>query len=147
MEKKTHNYRYIEWKTPDEMHFSSLQWKSELNFIKDEHRFFEDMLKEYTLPILESRLFSRVKELIEQLNLSRKDLKLLENRVAQHINKLRELLENLDKQREGREYRKEHKEILNDFIHYSRQYKRLKRDIFEVVGKAIKQQKQKRLLA
>ncbi|MCX2839754.1 hypothetical protein OQ279_16535 [Salinimicrobium sp. MT39] len=84
MEKKTHNYRYIEWKTPDEMHFSSLQWKSELNFIKDEHRFFEDMLKEYTLPILESQLFSRVKELIEQLNLSRKDLKLLENRVAQH---------------------------------------------------------------
>ncbi|MCX2839779.1 hypothetical protein OQ279_16660 [Salinimicrobium sp. MT39] len=60
---------------------------------------------------------------------------------------MRELLENLDEQREGREYRKEHKEILNDFIHYSRQYKRLKRDIFEVVGKAIKQQKQKRLLA
>jgi hypothetical protein len=147
MENKAHNYRYIEWKTPDEMHFSSLQWKSELNFIKDEHRFFEDMLKEYTLPIIESQLFSRVKELIEQLDLSRKDLKLLEKRVADHIKKLRELLENTNEQREGHVYRQEHKEILNDVTHYSRQYKRLKRDIFQTVGRALKQQKQKRLLA
>ncbi len=147
MKNKAHNYRYIEWKTPDEMHFSSLQWKSELSFIKDEHRFFEDMLKEYTMPIIESHLFSRIKELIDQLGLSGKDLKVLENRVSEHINRLRSLLENLDEPREGRVYRKEHKEILNDVNHFSRQYKRLKREIFETVSKAMKQQKQKRLLA
>ncbi len=147
MENKTHNYRYIEWKTPDEMHFSSLQWKSELNFIKDEQRFFEDMLKEYTMPIIESHLFSRVKELIEQLDLSNKDLKLLENRISKHVNRLRRLLDGSNESREGRVYRKEHKEILNDVIHYSRQYKRLKREIFDAVSKAIRQQKQKRLLA
>ena len=147
MKNKAHNYRYIEWKTPDEMHFSSLQWKSELNFIKDEHRFFEDMLKEYTMPIIESHLFSRIKELIEQLSLSQKELKILEKRVNQHINRLRRLLEDVDEPKEGRVYRQEHKSILNDVVHYSRQYKRLKKEIFESVGKAMKQQKQKRLLA
>jgi hypothetical protein len=147
MKNKAHNYRYIEWKTPDEMHFSSLQWKSELSFIKDEHRFFEDMLKEYTMPIIESHLFSQIKELIVQLGLSNKELKILEKRVFDHINRLRNLLENVDEPKEGRVYRKEHKEILNDVNHFSRQYKRLKKEIFEIVSKAMKQQKQKRLLA
>lgn len=146
MENKTHHYRYIEWKTPDEMHFSSLQWKSELNFIKDEHRFFEDMLKEYTMPIIESQLFSRVKELIQQLDLSRKDLNRLETRVNDHIKRLQKLLDNIDEPKEGKVYREEHKKILNDVIHFSRDYKILKKDIFEAVKKALKQQKQKRLL-
>lgn len=96
MENKAHHYRYIEWKSPDEMHFSSLQWKSELNFIKDEHRFFEDMLKEYTMPIIESQLFTVVRELIQQLDHSRKDLVLLEQKVNDHSNRLQKLLEDID---------------------------------------------------
>lgn len=146
MENKPHNYRYIEWKTPDEMHFSSLQWKSELNFIRDEHRFFEDMLKEYTMPILKSELFPKVKGLIERLSLSEKELQELEKRVQKHINKLQNLLDEVAEPREGRFYRKEHKTLLNDVIHYSRQYKRIKREIFEAVSSALKVQKQKRLL-
>lgn len=146
MENKAHHYRYIEWKTPDEMHFSSLQWKSELNFIKDEHRFFEDMLKEYTMPIIESRLFEVVRELIQQLDHSRKELGSLEQKVDAHSNRLQKLLEDIDEPREGRLYRDEHKELLNEVMHFSRQYKRLKKDIFNAVTKALKQQKQKRLL-
>lgn len=146
MENKVHNYRYIEWKTPDEMHFSSVQWKSELNFIKDEHRFFEDMLKEYTMPIIESQLFSRVKELIQQLELSRKEMGKLDTRVNDHTKRLQRLVENVDEPKESRIYRQEHKTILNDVVHFSRQYKRLKKEIFDAVTKAMKQQKQKRLL-
>lgn len=146
MENKVHNYRYIEWKTPDEMHFSSVQWKSELNFIKDEHRFFEDMLKEYTMPIIESQLFSTVRELIGQLEGSRKELATLEDKVSAHINRLQRLVEDIDEPKEGRVYRQEHKNILNNVMDFSRKYKRLKREIFEAVTKALKQQKQKRLL-
>lgn len=146
MENKAHHYRYIEWKTPDEMHFSSLQWKSELNFIKDEHRFFEDMLKEYTMPIIESQLFEVVRELIQQLDHSREKLSSLEQKVNDHSNRLQKLLEDIDEPREGRVYRDEHKQLLNEVMHFSRQYKRLKKDIFTAVTKALKQQKQKRLL-
>jgi hypothetical protein len=146
MENKAHNYRYIEWKTPDEMHFSSVQWKSELNFIKDEHRFFEDMLKEYTMPIIESQLFSTVREIIQQLELSRKELEGLQERVNNHTNRLQRLVEDIDEPREGRVYRQEHKDILNEVNRFSREYKRMKKDIFEAVKKAMKQQKQKRLL-
>jgi len=78
------------------MHFSSLQWQSEINFIKDEHRFFEDMLKEYTMPIIESNLFSRIQKLIEQLTASEKELKTLQEQVNDHTNRLQRLVENVD---------------------------------------------------
>ncbi|NJY62692.1 hypothetical protein HC174_07975 [Salinimicrobium sp. CDJ15-81-2] len=146
MENKAHNYRYIEWKSPDEMHFSALQWKSELNFIKDEHRFFEGMLREYTMPIIESQLFAVVRELIQQIDYSRGELREIEDKVNDHSNRLQRLLEDIDEPKEGRIYRDEHKNLLNEVMRFSREYKRLKKDIFEAVTKALKQQKQKRLL-
>ncbi|MGB7785037.1 MAG: hypothetical protein WBL27_02950 [Salinimicrobium sp.] len=147
MEKKAHNYRYIEWKSPDEMHFTSLQWKSELDFIKDEHHFFEDMLKEYTMPIIESKLFGRIKGLIERLSESKKELDALQAEVSEHMNRLQRLVENVDEPKEGRLYRQEHKKILQEINKFSKTYKTLKKEIFEAVSDALKQQKQKRLLA
>ncbi|GAB2776576.1 hypothetical protein [Salinimicrobium soli] len=146
MKAKGHNFRYIDWKTPDEMHFSSIQWKSELNFIKDEHRFFEDMLKEYTMPIIESRLFSKTKELSDRLSESEKELDKLFEKINDHTNRLQRLVENVDEPKEGRVYRQEHKKILQEFNDFTKTYKQLKREIFEDVSNALKKQKQKRLL-
>lgn len=146
MKNKEAKFRYIEWKTPDEMHFSSLQWQSELKFFKDEHRFFEDMLKEYTMPILESHLFSRIKELIGKLTDSRNSLDKILQEVNDHTNRLQRLVENIDEPKEGRLYRQEHKKVLQEVNSYSKVYKELKKEIFAAVSQALKQQKQKRLL-
>ncbi|MEG9328348.1 hypothetical protein SAMN04488034_103209 [Salinimicrobium catena] len=146
MKNKTPKFRYIEWKTPDEMHFTSLQWQSEIGFIQDEHRFFEDMLREYTMPIIESHLFSRIKELIDRLTDSRENLKSLQQQVNEHANRLDRLVENVDEPKEGRQYRQEHKKNLQAVNAYLKEYKQLKKEIFEAVSQALKQQKQKRLL-
>ncbi len=146
MKNKTPKFRYIEWKTPDEMHFTSLQWQSEIGFIQDEHRFFEDMLREYTMPIIESNLFSRIKELIERLTDSRESLNELQQQVNEHANRLDRLVENVDEPKEGRQYRQEHKKNLQAMNEYLKEYKQLKKEIFEAVSQALKQQKQKRLL-
>lgn len=146
MRTKTPKFRYIDWKTPDEMHFSSLQWQSELKFFSDEQRFFEDMLKEYTMPIIESNLFTRIQELIKELSTSEKDLKQLLDQVNDHTNRLERLVENVDEPREGRTYRQEHKNILELINDFKKNYKQLKKDIFSAVSEALKHQKQKRLL-
>lgn len=147
MRTKTPKFRYIDWKTPDEMHFSSLQWQSELNFYKDEQRFFEDMLKEYTMPIIESNLFSRIQDLITELSASEKELKQLQEQVNNHTNRLERLVENVDEPGEGRTYRQEHKNILQLVNDFTKNYKQLKKDIFGAVTEALKHQKQKRLLS
>ncbi|MFD2518902.1 hypothetical protein [Salinimicrobium flavum] len=146
MKAKTPTFRYIEWKTPDEMHFSSQQWNSELNFVQDEQRFFEDMLREYTIPIIESHLFTRIKELIEELSDSREELNNLQQQVKSHSNRLERLIDNVDEPKEGRIYRGEHKDIMKAVNNYLKTYKKLKKDMFSAVTQALKQQKQKRLL-
>ena len=37
--------KYLEWLSADEMYEESKKWLSELSFIKDEHLFFEDIIK------------------------------------------------------------------------------------------------------
>ena len=64
---KTHE-KYIEWFNAEEMHEASKKWTLELNFIRDEQRFFEDLIKSYTLDLLDSGKFSKTKEIILDLN-------------------------------------------------------------------------------
>lgn len=147
MKSESLHFRYIEWKTPDEMHFTSLQWKSKLDFINDENRFFEDMLKEYMMPIVKSPLFSKIQDLVGQLSQSKEVLKGLNETVNEHSRRLSRLIDNVDQPKEARLYRQEHKRIMKELNQFLKKYKRLKREVFENVSLALKQQKQKRLIA
>lgn len=147
METTGKNYKYIEWKSAEEMHFSSLQWISELNFIKDEHHFFEDMLKEYTLPIIESHLFSRVKDQIDRLTKSEQRADTLLKSTIKHRNDLQIMVDGINQLEDEKKYKKEHRKLLIVVNQYLLEYNDLKKEIFETVSQALKQQKQKRLLS
>ncbi|MFZ0489394.1 MAG: hypothetical protein WBV11_16165 [Salegentibacter sp.] len=140
------NFRYIEWKSPEEMHYSSLQWLSEMEFVQDEHYFFEDMLKEYTLPIIESQLLSEVKGLIDKLSQSKTKAEKLMKKIREHNNGLDIMVDGKDQPKEEKEYKIEHRQLLKEFNVFSREYQDLKKEVFETVSKAMKKQKQKRLL-
>ena len=63
---QTHS-RYVDWLNADQMHKNSKEWLSELRFIKDEHLFFEDLIKSYTLDLLEPQKFVHNKEIIDKI--------------------------------------------------------------------------------
>lgn len=139
-------FRYIEWKSPEEMHYSAQQWSSSLAFMKDEHLFFEDMLREYTLPIIESSLVTEVNVLIDRLTKSKKEMKNITEKVSKHTNGLDILVDGINQPEEEKKYKKEHRALLNEINVFSESYKQLKKDIFENVVGALKKQKQRRLL-
>ncbi|NJW52533.1 hypothetical protein [Salinimicrobium oceani] len=147
MELPLHQYRYIDWKTPEEMHFSSLEWKSEINFVKDEQKFLEHLLHTYCTGKLLPLINLHCSETIHQIKLSQKELKKLELKVNAHMQALRTFLEQAERIQSGRSYRQEHKAILNDFALFSSQFKRLKKGIFHTLTTFIKSQKQKNLTA
>jgi len=147
MEASVQKYNYVEWKSADEMHFSSIKWISELNFIKDEHQFFEDMLKEYTMPIIESYLLSKVKDLIDRLTKYKQKTETLLNKIIEHRNGLQVMVDGVNQLEEENRYKKEHRKILIDVNQFSLEYNDLKKEIFETISQALKQQKQKRLLS
>jgi hypothetical protein len=147
METTGRDYKYIEWKSSEEMHFSSLQWISELNFIKDEHLFFEDMLKEYTLPIIESHLFNKVKDLIDRLIGSKDKADSLLKRITEHRNGLQIMVDGINQIEEEKKYKEDHRSLLKEVMQFSNEYNAMKKEIFETVSQALKQQKHKRLLS
>lgn len=147
METTGKNYKYVEWKSAEEMHFSSNQWISELNFIKDEHLFLEAMLKEYTMPIIESHLLSKVRDLIARITKYHQKTETLLNRITEHRNGLQIMVDGINQLEEENGYKKEHRELLIDINQFSLEYNDLKKEIFKTVSQALKQQKQKRLLS
>lgn len=146
MKSDNQNFRYIEWKSAEEMHYSSLQWDSEIRFIKDEHKFLEDMLREYTLPIIESNLLDKTKELILRLSESEKKQALILKEINKHTNALEIMVDGIDQPGEEKKYRIEHRDFLKEITSFTRDYRYLKKEIFGLISEILKQQKQKRLL-
>ncbi|NNL15949.1 MAG: hypothetical protein HKO81_04825 [Flavobacteriaceae bacterium] len=140
------NIKYIESKSPDELHVESLNWISELKFIKDEQHFLDELLKNYTLQLIENIEFSKNKDIISKLSKIRKTGEKLLKKLINHENELLILVDGIDQIKEEKHYRFLHSTYLLEVTNYFNDYKTIKRKIFTVVKKIMKQEKQKRLL-
>ena len=140
------NIKYIETKSPDELHVESLNWISELKFIKDEQKFLEDLLKSYTIQLLENQDFSKNREIINDLTKIRKSGEHLLKKLINHENELLILVDGIDQIKEEKHYRFLHSTYLLEVTNYFNEYKDIKKEIFSAVKKIMKQEKQKRLL-
>ena len=65
---KTRKISYFEWISAEEMHEQSKDWFMQLNFIRDEQRFFQDLIKNHTLDILDEKLFDESKKVVALLS-------------------------------------------------------------------------------
>ncbi len=140
------NIKYIESKNPDELHVESLNWISELKFIKDEQHFLDELLKSYIIQLIENQDFSKNKKIISQLSKLRKTGEKLLKKLINHENELLILVDGIDQIKEEKHYRFLHSTYLLEVTNYFNDYKAIKRDIFIVVKAIMKHEKQKRLL-
>lgn len=138
--------KYIESKSPEELHVESLNWISELKFIKDEQHFLDELLKSYTLQLIEKQDFAKNKEMITRLSKLEKDGGKLLKKIINHENEILILVDGVDQIKEEKHYRFLHNTHLLEVTNYFNDYKDAKREIFDVVKKIMKDEKQKRLL-
>ncbi len=138
--------KYIESKSPVELHVESLNWISELKFIKDEQHFLDELLKSYTIQLIEKQDFSKNKEIISHLSKLEKDGEKLLKKIINHENELLILVDGIDQIKEEKHYRFLHSTYIMKVTNYFNEYKDVKREIFDVVKKIMKHEKQKRLL-
>ena len=137
--------RYVEWLNADQMHEKSKEWLSELRFIKDEHLFFEDLIKSYTLDLLKPQKFVHNKEIIDKISKSKKRTKMLIEAVKVHVNKLQIMVDEIEQPKEEEAYKKEHLNLIIDISEFEKKYRLLKKKLFEII-KTIKKHKKQRLL-
>ena len=141
------NTKYIQWLSPEDMHKQSLSWISEMNFIKDEQHFFEDLITAYTRKLIETKKFAANKKLIDSLNESRRNLKNIIKKIVKHENELEIMVDGIDQKEEESAYKNTHRELIDEVNYYLNDYRTLKRQLFGMIKDIMKTNKQKRLIA
>ena len=146
MKTKKQIYRYLEWKSPEEMHQTSLEWISEFMFIKDEKLFLNDLIKSYTLQITSLGLFEESRKLITAISNSELELDLLLRKVRIHEYQLSIMLDDVDQPKMEKVYTETHRDLIFTIDNYLMEYRKLKGSLFQMISKVMKKEKQKRLL-
>ncbi|GGX18816.1 hypothetical protein [Aquimarina muelleri] len=140
------NPKYIEWRSPEELHETSLHWILELKFIKDEQHFLEELIENHTLELVSKIIFGKSKSIVEALSISKKNIKPLLKKITNHHNELTVLLDGVDQPIEEKKYKEEHRKLTIVVNEFFEEYREVKRDIFDLIKSILKQSKQKRLL-
>lgn len=138
--------RYVEWLSPEEMHKGSKEWLSELEFVKDEHLFFEDLIKSFTLQLIKPEKFAHNKEIIDAINKSQKRNNLLIEAVTLHESALHIMVDGIDQLNEEEAYKKEHRGLIIKINEFLKHYRSLKMQLFDIVKKIKKEEKTKLLI-
>ena len=148
--KTTHTERsikFIEWLSAEDMHGNSKEWLSELEFIKDEHLFFEDLIKSFTLQLIDKKHFSDNRKVIKAINSSSKENEILIKVISKHENNLTVLIDGIDQPKEEQAYRNEHRNLTVIVHKFLKNFKLLKRQLFDIIKNIKKTEKQKHLLS
>ena len=145
--KATHKTpKYVEWLNADVMHEASRNWLSELRFIKDEQRFFENLIKSYTLQLIDSEHFSNSKKLVEMLDTLQKKNKALIETVKTHENELLIMVDGVDQLKKEDAYKAKHRTLIIEINKYFKAYRNFKKRLFNTIEDIMIHEKQKRLL-
>ncbi|EZH74731.1 hypothetical protein ATO12_08300 [Aquimarina atlantica] len=147
MKAKQPNIKYVEWRSPEELHEISLNWVSELKFIKDEQHFLDELIENHTIQLISKKIFEESKNILQELSLSRKGLDPLLKKIINHHNELTILLDGIDQPVEEKQYKEDHWELTMAVSKYLNSYKETKRKVFDLIKTIMKEGKQKRLLS
>jgi len=145
---KTSNKKedYVEWLNAEVMHKTSKNWLSELNFIKDEQLFFDDLVKSYTLQLIDSKHFEDSKKIVNELSDFQVKTNLTIEKVIIHEKELKIMVDETYQHEEEENYKKDHRYLIGIISKFTKDYRAFKRQLFTLVKNVMKEGKQKRLL-
>lgn len=146
MKPKESKVKYEAWLSAEDMHNNSQKWLSELEFVKDEQLFFDDLIKSYTLQLVDSRHFTESKKVIDKLSILQKETDSLISKVKNHERGLKVMVDGINEFEKEHAYKVKHGVLTNVISTHIEKYRKLKTQLFLLVTGIIKESKQKRLL-
>ncbi|SFZ92274.1 hypothetical protein SAMN05428642_102628 [Flaviramulus basaltis] len=146
MKTKRIKAKYEAWLSTEIIHNDSRKWLSELMFVKDEQLFFDDLVKSYTLQLIDSKYFAKSKIIVEQLSALQKETNMLIDTIIIHERGLEVMVDGINQIDEENAYKDEHGKLIIEVSEFLKKNRTLKTQLFSLIKGIIKEGKQKRLL-
>ena len=131
-------------KSTEELHDDSKQWLSEIDFVYDEMRFLEHLLASNYISFLEHGLDEKSKKLSNEMNAEKKAGIELQTLIQKHEETLGELIKT-NSVSSNTHFLDIHKKLEFEMMLFFKKYKKLKRQIFEVVEHIMRKNSQKKI--
>ena len=128
-----------------ELHSDSIMWISEINFINDEMRFLEHLLSAKYIDCLSSGLNKKIDISVEKISDEKKIGKALLELILKQESILSNLIET-NSVTSNKNFLNTHKKLEIEIHNYVKKYKRIKKQIFDIIEKIMKKKDQKKLL-
>lgn len=135
---------YGRLKSKEELHDNSKNWLSEILFVNDELRFLDHLLGSNYIDFLEFELNNKIEKLVKSIKEEKKIGAALKKLIQDHERILSDLIDT-DSVTGNANYMDVHKKLEFEMILYNKKYKKLKRQIFEVVENVMEKKAQKKL--
>jgi len=132
-------------KSEQELHNDSTLWISEIHFISDEIRFLEHLLSSKYIDCLSAGLYQKIEEFVHKLSEQKKVGETLKIVINEQEVILLDLIEK-NSVTSNKNYLENHKKLEFEMNYYMKKYKRLKKQIFDIVENVMKTKDQKKLV-
>lgn len=132
-------------KSEQELHNDSTLWISEIHFISDEIRFLEHLLSSKYIDCLSAGLYKKIEEFVDKLSEQKKVGETLKIVINEQEIILLDLIEK-NSVTSNKNYLENHKKLEFEMNYYMKKYRRLKKQIFEIVEKVMKNKDRKKLV-
>ncbi len=139
---KNYKFKYLEWFTPEEIHQTTLQWQSTLDFITHEHDFLYELLHQVKPQIKDAALLKKVTDLITQLSENKKEVSTLTSLFKTHRNALAVLVDGINELQKEKAFKDQHLLLSLKFETFNTEYRKLKYKVFEILRSFYKSRKQ-----
>ncbi|WP_103864148.1 hypothetical protein [Aquimarina sp. I32.4] len=123
-----------------DIHLDILEWKSNLQFIKDEAHFINQLLNSYVFEPTTPNLFERLQSFKEQMIFIANELENIHTNIRKHESELGGMLE-CDTISCDTLYYKEHESLKKSFDNFYKISKKLKSEIFQYAGSILRKNK------
>ncbi len=132
-------------KSTEELQDDVRYWRSEIDFVHDEIRFLDHLLGSNYIDFLEYNLEKKTKKLTEEISKERKVGVELQTLIHKHEETFGNLLEN-NSVTSNTHFLDMHKNLEHEMIVFFKKFKKIKRQIFEVVESVVRIKGQKKLI-
>ncbi|PKG52674.1 MULTISPECIES: hypothetical protein [Olleya] len=144
---KTQNKnKMVEWYGADRMHEMSKTWLSDLNFIKDEQVFLEELITDYTQLIIDDHVLARAQDAATALLRTKRGSQKLITALVAHENDLELMVDGKNELDKEEQYKADHLAFIKQVSSFFYDYKAVKSEIFNLVKTLMKRDKQDHLL-